>query len=69
MPAPIARKHDKQLLCLHGSAGSGAILRKQMMPLKLHEAFDLCFLDGAIEVRRKRGPQCLRCGTGTQGVW
>ena len=56
MPAPKSsvpnapRKHDRLLLGLHSSMGCGAILQKQLMPLKLQESFDLQFLDGCIEV-------------------
>jgi hypothetical protein len=38
----------KCLLCLHSSAGSGAIFRKQLAPLKLDASFELDFLDGTI---------------------
>ena len=44
------RTHERALLCLHSSMGCGAILKAQLMPLKLHESFDMDFLDGSIEV-------------------
>jgi hypothetical protein len=47
---PEPRKHDRILLCLHSSMGCGAILKKQLMSLKLQDSFDMHFLDGRIEV-------------------
>lgn len=44
--APRLRKHERALLCLHSSAGSGEILEQQLKSLKLHESFDLDFLNG-----------------------
>jgi hypothetical protein len=42
VPQPAAHT----LLCLHSSAGSGAILQRQLQPLAL--TFSLRFLDGAL---------------------
>ena len=55
--APAPRQHDRQLLCLHSSMSSGAILKKQLAALKLHETFDLQFLDGAIEIDPATQPE------------
>ena len=51
IPPPIKRHHDRMLLCLHSSAGSGEIMRSQMASLTgVIESFDLAFLEGMLEM-------------------
>ena len=47
----------KRLLCLHSSAASGSIFRRQLAPLKLEESFDLDFLDGTIVIDPETSPE------------